>query len=138
MGVTLGCDTSTEPLPEVWKPLAYETVAVDLPGCAIGLPPVRDSTECSAAAIGQTIAATDVCRLLMALKDWVESAPTSAPSVQPEHWTWVRAVCLYRSIVPHSPHASAETRLAPRPSFLTLYADVGDAPSAVEIRRRLR
>jgi hypothetical protein len=121
---TLGCDPAPEVLPEVWTPLGYETVVVDLAGCAIPLPPVRDSAGCSAADIGKRIDVKEVCRLLVALKGWVRSAPAEAPSVRPADWALVRAVCVYRSVWIPSPHAPPEDKLAPRRTSLTLYADV--------------
>lgn len=132
--ISLGCDTTPGTPPEVWKPLGYDTVTVDLPGCATALPPVRASVECSADAIGETIDVKDVCRLLVALQDWVESAPESAPSVQPDEWAMVRAVCVYRSMAGVSPHAPAEVRMGPRPSFLTLYADVPNRSHRLVVR----
>jgi hypothetical protein len=75
--------------------LGYDTVRVDLPGCTTALPPLRNS-RCGASEIGKSIDVNDVCFLLTALKDWVESGPAEAPSVRGDDWPRVRAVCVSR------------------------------------------
>lgn len=88
---------NTDP-PEIAKPLGYDTVDVSLPGCATPLPPVRDDINCGALEIGKSIDGRDVCHLLQTLKHWVASAPADAPSVHPDDWTRVRAVCVSREV----------------------------------------
>lgn len=116
-----GCNVPNVEPPEIAKPLGYETVDVLLPGCSTRLPPVRDNGSCGATQIGESIDVKDVCQLLVALKDWVASAPKNAPSVHSDDWTRVRAVCVSRGVWVRSPH---ETENLPRRSFLRLEADV--------------
>lgn len=118
-----GCDVSKVEPPEIAKPLGYETVQVQLPGCPIPLPPVRDDGSCGASEIGKSIDVKDVCRMLVALKDWVASAPKDAPSVHPDDWARIRAVCIVRAAWASSPH---EPDRWPYRPFLRLQADVPD------------
>jgi hypothetical protein len=94
--VTGGCDSSDPELPEIATPLGYDTVRVELSGCNVPLPPVRDSSRCGAAEIGKSIDLKDVCQLLVALKGWVDSGPADALSVHADDWPHVRAVCVSR------------------------------------------
>lgn len=91
-----GCNSTDADLPEIATPLGYDTVRVELSGCTIALPPLRDNSRCGASEIGKTINVNDVCFLLTALKDWVESGPADAPSVHADDWPRVRAVCVVR------------------------------------------
>ena len=50
-----GCDSSDPDLPGIATPLGYDTVRVELSGCNVPLPPVRDSSRCGAAEIGKSI-----------------------------------------------------------------------------------
>ena len=116
-----GCDSPNVEPPEIAKPLGYSTVDIRLPGCATPLPPVRDDRRCGAAEIGKGIDAKDVCQLLISLKDWVASAPKDAPSVRPDDWTRVRAVCVSRLFWARSPDVQEDP---PHRTFLRLEADV--------------
>lgn len=116
-----GCDSMDVQPPEIAKPLGYETVDVALASCATPLPPVRDNGQCGATQIGKSIDVNDVCQLLVALKDWVASGPKDAPSVRPDDWTRVRAVCVSRSVWAPSSH---EEKRFPYRSSLRLEADV--------------
>ena len=91
-----GCNSTVADLPEIATPLGYDTVRVELSGCNIALPPLRDDSHCGASEIAKTINVDDVCFLLTALKDWVESGPADAPSVHADDWHRVRAVCVAR------------------------------------------
>jgi hypothetical protein len=86
----------TDP-PAVSRPLGYGTIRVELPGCATPLPPVREAAQCNALEIGKSIDASDVCELLESLKQWVVSSRSTNPSVHPNDWTQVRAVCISRA-----------------------------------------
>ncbi len=85
------------------------TVHVDLPGCAIKLPPVHDIARCSADEIGHRISASDVCRLLTGLREWAGSA----------NWHLVRSSCVSDTIASW-PHRPGE----PPRRVLTLYVEV--------------
>ena len=91
-----GCNSTDADLPEIAAPLGYDTVRVELAECKTPLPPVRDTSRCGASEIGNSIDVNDVCLLLQALKDWVESGPADAPSVHADDWPRVRAVCVSR------------------------------------------
>ena len=103
-----GCEFHEHPLPEIQKPLGYDTVALPLSGCLTPLPPVRADIECGAAEIGKSIDPKDVCHLLEALRTWVASGPADAQSVRPDDWSHVRAVCVHRSfqitVAEYPPH----------------------------------
>ena len=117
----VGCNVTNTAAPEIATPLGYETVDVPLPGCAIPLPPVRAGIECDASEIGKSIDPKDVCHLLGALTRWVASGPADAPSVRPDDWSLVRAVCVRRLV------RGTSARKQPRPpplTFLQLEADV--------------
>jgi hypothetical protein len=105
------CDSPKGDLPEITKPLEYETVRLELPSCDTRLPPVRDGSRCGATEIGKSIDPNDVCLLLTALNAWVKSGPGRAPSMHEDDWPrvrsvhagdWplVRAVCVVRSVMP--------------------------------------
>ena len=98
-------------LPMIEPPLDYGTVYVDLPGCAIKLPPVHDVARCSPDEIGSRIQASEVCRLLTGLRDWAGASK----------WGLVRSSCVAEAIAawPHRP--GEEPRRA-----LTLYVEVPD------------
>ena len=98
-------------LPTIQTPLDYVTVQVDLPGCAIKLPPVHDVARCSPDAIGPRIQASEVCRLLSGLRD----------RAGPSNWSLARSSCVYDTIASW-PHRPGE---APR-RVLTLYVEVPD------------
>src|SRR5262245_22544205 len=93
-----GCEFREHPLPEIQKPLGYDTVDMSLPGCVTPLPPVRSDIECGATEIGKSIGPKDVCHLLEALKTWVASRPADVPAVRPDDWRHVRAVCVSRGV----------------------------------------
>jgi hypothetical protein len=107
--VVAACRSPIGDLPEIAEPLGYETVRVELPGCATRLPPVRDSNRCGASEIGNGIDPNDVCLLLTGLQTFAESEPAWVPSthhndwpqvrsVHAEDWSRVRAVCVTRHV----------------------------------------
>jgi hypothetical protein len=114
---------NTDP-PEIAKPLGYDTVDVSLPGCATPLPPVRDDINCGALEIGKSIDGRDVCHLLQTLKNWVASAPADAPTVHPDDWTRVRAVCVSREVFGRVGPSDQPKIILPPLRFLRLEADV--------------
>jgi hypothetical protein len=125
------CNSINTDAPEIAKPLGYDTVEVPLPGCPTPLPAVRDDVGCGARQIGKDIDGNDVCHLLEALKTWVASGPADAPSVHPDDWTRVRAVCVSRGVWASSPH---EKRILPRRSFLRLEADVPNRSQRMSVQ----
>ena len=98
-------------LPTIQTPLDYGTVYVDLPGCAIKLPPVHDVARCSPDEIGTRIKTDEICRLLNGLRDWAGVA----------NWSRVRSSCVSETIASW-PHRPAE----PSRRVLTLYVEVPD------------
>ncbi len=98
LGVAGACNSTTGDLPEISTPLGYDTVRVELSGCNIPLPPVRDNSRCGASDLGTSINVNEVCLLLTSLRDWVESGPADAPSVHADDWPRVRAVCVSRLV----------------------------------------
>ncbi len=111
----VGCNVTNTAAPEIAKPLGYDTVDVPLPACATQLPPVRADRECGASEIGKSIDPKDVCHLLGALRRWVASGPADAPSVRPDDWNHVRAVCVRRAVVVELP--GYPTEVPPSPAF---------------------
>ena len=105
------CGSPSGDQPAIQKPLDYLTVYVDLPGCAIKLPPVHDLARCSADEIGTRIDAKEVCRLLTGLREWAG----------PSNWGRARSSCVYDTIASW-PHRSGE----PSRRVLALYVDVPD------------
>lgn len=122
---------NTDP-PEIGKPLGYDTVDVPLPGCATRLPPVRDDVNWGALTIGKSIDNREVCHLLEALRNWAASAPADAPSVHPDDWTRVRAVCASREILV-GPSDKPKMTLPPL-RLLRLEADVPDRSLRISVR----
>jgi hypothetical protein len=110
--------------PEIAKPLGYGTVRVALPGCATPLPPVREDIGCGALQIGKSIDRRDVCHLLEALRNWVASAPADAPSVHPDDWKQVRAVCVSREVFGRIGPSDGPKIILPPLRVLRLEADV--------------
>jgi hypothetical protein len=96
-------------LPAIQTPLDYVTVHVDLPGCAITLPPVHDVARCSPDDIGRRINSSEVCRLLTGLREWAG----------PSNWNLVRSSCVSETIASW-PHRPGE----PSRRVLTLYVEV--------------
>ena len=125
-----GCGSTNVQPPEIAKPLAYDTVDVILPGCATRRPPIRHNGRCGAGEIGKSIDAENVCQLLGALKNWVASPPKAAPSVNPDDWTLVRSVCVFREAWA----SSADTKRQPPRSFLRLDADVPNRSQRMSVR----
>jgi hypothetical protein len=99
-------------LPTIQTPLDYVTVHVDLPGCALKLPPVHDVARCSPDDIGHRISAGDVCRLLTGLREWAGSSK----------WDLARSSCVSDTIASW-PHRPGE----PSRRVLTLYVEVPEA-----------
>ena len=126
-----GCNFMNAEPPEIAKPLGYDTVDVFLSGCSTPLPPIRNDSRCGAAQIGKSIDAGVVCQLLVGLKNWVASAPKAAPSVNPDDWSRVRAVCVFREALVWSPD---ETEKQPRRSFVRLDADVPTRSQRMSVR----
>ena len=122
----VGCTFMNADPPEIGKPLGYDTVDVTLPGCATRLPPVRDDTKCGALQIGRSIDNREVCHLLEALRNWAASAPADAPSVHPDDWKRVRAVCVSHEIVWRMGPSDGPEVILPPLRFLRLEADVPD------------
>jgi hypothetical protein len=122
VGIT-GCDFMDRRPPEPRKPLEYTTVDVSLRGCATQLPPVHDGANCGALEIGGSIDAREVCDLLESLKKWVDSAPAGSPSIHPNDWAQVRAVCVTHGWWIGSPH---DKPISPPRSYLRLEADAPD------------
>ena len=117
-----------EPLPEIQKPLGYDTVDVPLAGCVTSLPPVRADIECGATEIGKRIDPKAVCYLLEALRTWVTSGPADAKSVRPDDWNHVRAVCVRRLFQTHAVDLPAH--MTPIPPFSrSLLQLESDAPN---------
>ena len=98
-------------LPTIQTPLDYVTVHVELPGCAITLPPVHDVARCSPDEIGPRIQTSEVCRLLSGLRDWAGES----------NWSLVRSSCVSATIASW-PHRPGE----PSRHVLTLYVEVPD------------
>ena len=119
-----GCNFMNADPPEIAKALGYDTVDVPLPGCATRLPPVRDDTNCGALQIGRSIDNREVCHLLEALRNWVASAPADAPSVHPDDWMRVRAVCVSREVFGRIAPQDGPKVILPPLRFLRLEADV--------------
>jgi len=119
-----GCNFMNTDPPEIAKPLGYDTVDMPLPGCATPLPPVRDEISCGALQIGRSIGNREVCHLLDSLRNWVASAPANAPSVHPDDWRQVRAVCVSREVVVRIGPADGPKIVLPPLRFLRLEADV--------------
>jgi hypothetical protein len=119
-----GCNFMNTDPPEISKPLGYDTVVVPLPRCATPLPPIRDDISCGALQIGRSIDNRDVCHLLESLRNWVASAPANAPSVHPDDWTHVRAVCVSREKFGQIGPADGPKIMLPPLRFLRLEADV--------------
>jgi hypothetical protein len=118
------CEFREYPLPDIQKPLGYDTVEVSLPGCVTPLPPVRSDIECGAIEIGKSIDHKDVCHLLEALRTWVASGPADAPAVRPDDWSHVRAVCVRRGVEVTAAQCPAGVPCPPvHRSFLELVAD---------------
>ena len=106
---TLACGAPVDNLPTVHKPLDYWTVHVDLPGCAVRLPPVHAVPRCSSDEIGTRLDASEICRLLIGLKDWAG----------PSGWSLARSSCV-RDVVASWPHRPGQVSRR----VLTLYVDV--------------
>jgi hypothetical protein len=123
---TVGCNFLKSDPPETSKPLGYSTVEVPLPGCATRLPPVRDDVNCGTLTIGKSIDNRDVCHLLEALRKWAASAPADTPSVHPDDWTRVRAVCVSREIFGRVGPSDQPKITLPPLRFLSLEADLPD------------
>jgi hypothetical protein len=129
-----GCSFTNSDPPEIAKPLGYDTVEVPLPGCSTRLPPVRDDINCGALTIGKSIDNREVCHLLESLRNWAASAPADAPSVHPDDWIRVRAVCVSREIFGRvGPSDQPKTTLPPL-GFLRLEADVPDRSLRMSVR----
>lgn len=110
---TVACSSGSNAgdLPTIQTPLDYGTVYVDLPGCAIKLPPVHDVARCSPDEIGSRIQGSEVCRLLSGLRDWAGASK----------WNLVRSSCVSETIA-WWPHRPGE----PSRRALTLYVEVPD------------
>ena len=111
VAATVACSNGSTAgdLPTIQTPLDYGTVYVDLPGCAVKLPPVHDVARCSPDEIGRRIQASEVCRLLSGLRDWAGASK----------WNLVRSSCVSETIASW-PHRPGE----PPRRALTLYVEV--------------
>lgn len=107
--LTLACGSPVDDRPTVPGPLEYWTAPVDLPGCAVRLPPVHDVPRCSPDEIGTRIDSGEICRLLTGLRDWAG----------PAGWSLVRASCVRDTLAswPHRPGQVSKR-------VLSLYVDV--------------
>lgn len=119
-----GCDTSIGDRPAIARPLDYATVHVDLPGCAVPLPPVHDVPRCSPDEIGTRIDPREVCRLLVGLKDRVEHGRMTHDAIGPSDWRFVRSSCVARGAVVRSSRDVQVHPLGEQPTILTVYVDV--------------
>lgn len=107
--LTLACASPVDNLPAVHEPLEYWTVHVDLPGCAVRLPPVQAVRRCSPDEIGGRVDATDVCEALKGLKAWAGASD----------WRLARSSCV-SDVIAEWPHRPGQ----PPRRVLTVYVDV--------------
>jgi hypothetical protein len=95
---------------------AYKTVRIDLPRCAVRLPPVRDRDGHTVQNV-RPMNPEYLCRALTALKNWIDSVPAGSQYVQRGDWARVVSVDIVRQRT-ISPTGDA-------PGFqIDLYADV--------------
>jgi hypothetical protein len=134
LGGAAGCTFMNSEPPEIGKPLGYDTVDVPLPGCATRLPPVRDDINCGALTIGKSIDNREVCHLLESLRNWAASAPAEAPSVHPDDWRLVRAVCVSREMLFRAAPADGPKVNLPPVRSLKLEADVPNRSQRMSVR----
>lgn len=95
--VTVTAACTPGPLPPVHEPTGYDTVRVDLPNCAVQLPPVVDRTGNVAEFIAKNLDADKLCAAVTALKRWIESGAIPPPDLQPDDWKRVKSIAVSRT-----------------------------------------
>ena len=124
--LAVGCEADTGPPKLPAEPLAYSTSEVILPDCEIPRVQIRDWKTCPPDEIGRTIRTVDVCRSLIALRDWMAAMPLEAPSMESGDWSRIRAVSVCR--MPEPLPVATNPQTARRTFRLLLEADVPERP----------
>ena len=94
-----GCGTAPPPLPPPTpapdRVYRVPVAEVQLPNCAIPLPPVRDRNGAVAEDIRKFVKPDELCTAVTALKAWIDSTPVPPPHLEPGDWARVRSIDIW-------------------------------------------